>query len=244
MSELNFTLSCNTVCGDELPVQQSANIEAGYVLERQTPCKFPPSCTCCEKNPIYDQNSPPFPPAPPKVAAPQTPISPHIPTRQPLYNPSTPCPFRLCISTLFITIPGCPLLLLGMVVARDRLRSPSSYMIDRIVPKRPLYGPGSTTVSRVLPLSEERAMSIWPRLSTVSIGSLIPNSTTWLQNVAMAYRFGVNSGSTPILERRNSGVDAEMNVGSVECSIVVGAIERGSVQLARVLSVAIIDRGG
>lgn len=59
-----------------------------------------------------------------------------------------------------------------------------------------------------------------------------------------AYRFGVRNGSIPIFDRRKSGVEAEIKVGTVECKIVVGAIERGSVHEGRVWRVARIDRGG
>ena len=46
------------------------------------------------------------------------------------------------------------------------------------------------------------------------------------------------------LDRRNSGVDAEMRVGRVEWRIVVGAIESGNVQLGRAFRAAMRDRGG
>ena len=39
-------------------------------------------------------------------------------------------------------------------------------------------------------------------------------------------------------------MDTEMKVGNVECRMVAGAIENGSVQLGNALSVDIIDRGG
>lgn len=39
-------------------------------------------------------------------------------------------------------------------------------------------------------------------------------------------------------------MDADIKVGSVECSSVAGAIENGTVQFGRVLRVASIDRGG
>ena len=63
-------------------------------------------------------------------------------------------------------------------------------------------------------------------------------------NVAIAYMVGVISGSIPNFARRNRGVDADINVGSVECRTAVGAIENGNVQLGRLLRVAKIDRGG
>ena len=56
--------------------------------------------------------------------------------------------------------------------------------------------------------------------------------------------FGVKSGSIPNLDRRKSGVDADINVGIVECRSAVGAREKGNVQLGRVFKVASIDRGG
>ncbi len=55
---------------------------------------------------------------------------------------------------------------------------------------------------------------------------------------------GVTNGSMPSFDRNNSGVDAEINVGKVEWSSAVGAIENGNVQLGKVLRVASIDRGG
>ena len=60
----------------------------------------------------------------------------------------------------------------------------------------------------------------------------------------MAYRLGVSSGSIPIFDRRNSGVDAEIKVGRVEWRIVVDAIEKGNSQLGRDLRLAMIERGG
>ena len=48
----------------------------------------------------------------------------------------------------------------------------------------------------------------------------------------------------PSFDRKKRGVDAEIRVGRVECSMVVGAIDNGNVQLGRVLRVAMIDRGG
>lgn len=48
----------------------------------------------------------------------------------------------------------------------------------------------------------------------------------------------------PSLERRNKGIEVEINVGIVEFSIAAGAIEKGNVQLGSVFSVAIIDLGG
>lgn len=48
----------------------------------------------------------------------------------------------------------------------------------------------------------------------------------------------------PSLERRNKGVEAEIRVGIVECSMAAGAIEKGNVQLGSVFKVASIDLGG
>ena len=45
-------------------------------------------------------------------------------------------------------------------------------------------------------------------------------------------------------DRRNSGVDADIKVGRAECSIVVGASDKGNSQLGRDLRVAMIERGG
>lgn len=45
-------------------------------------------------------------------------------------------------------------------------------------------------------------------------------------------------------ERRNSGRDVSKRVGSVECRIVTGAIDHGSVHEDRELSVDMIDLGG
>ena len=63
-------------------------------------------------------------------------------------------------------------------------------------------------------------------------------------NVATEYILGVNTGSIPNLERRNKGVDTEINVGSVEFNIAAGAIEKGNVQVGSVFNVASIDLGG
>ncbi len=60
----------------------------------------------------------------------------------------------------------------------------------------------------------------------------------------MAYKFGFNNGSMPSFDLKNSGVDAEMSVGRVECKNAVGAIEKGKVQLGRVCMVASMERGG
>ena len=46
------------------------------------------------------------------------------------------------------------------------------------------------------------------------------------------------------MERRNKGVETEINAGRVELSIATGAIEKGNVQLGSVFSVASIDLGG
>lgn len=46
------------------------------------------------------------------------------------------------------------------------------------------------------------------------------------------------------MERRNKGVETEINVGRVEFSIAAGAIEKGSIQLGSVFNVARIDLGG
>ena len=48
----------------------------------------------------------------------------------------------------------------------------------------------------------------------------------------------------PNFVRKNSGVDAEMNVGIVEYSIVAGASENGTIHEGSVCKVAKIDRGG
>ena len=63
-------------------------------------------------------------------------------------------------------------------------------------------------------------------------------------NVAIAYMFGVKRGSILNFDRRKRGVDADINVGIVECRIAVGARENGNVQLGRLFRVATIDRGG
>ncbi len=63
-------------------------------------------------------------------------------------------------------------------------------------------------------------------------------------NVAIEYMFGVSSGSMFNFDLRNKGVDAETKVGRVECRIVIGAIENGTVQLGSVWTVAMTDRGG
>ncbi len=55
---------------------------------------------------------------------------------------------------------------------------------------------------------------------------------------------GVTNGSMPSFDLNNRGVDAEINVGKVEWSNAVGAIDKGNVQLGKVLRVASIDRGG
>ena len=62
--------------------------------------------------------------------------------------------------------------------------------------------------------------------------------------VATAYKFGVSSGSIFNFDRRNKGSDVEMKVGSIECKIVIGAIEIGSIQDGSVCRVDMIDRGG
>lgn len=60
----------------------------------------------------------------------------------------------------------------------------------------------------------------------------------------MEYRFGLRTGSTPRFNRRKSGVDADINVGTVAFNIVTGAIENGRVQELNDLRVERIDRGG
>lgn len=54
----------------------------------------------------------------------------------------------------------------------------------------------------------------------------------------------MTKGSIPSLALRNSGVEAEMKVGSVACRIAVGAKENGSVHVGNVLIVAMMERGG
>ena len=76
------------------------------------------------------------------------------------------------------------------------------------------------------------------------MGSLTPSSKAWPQKVAMAYIFGVNNGSTPMLDRRKRGIEADIKVDTVECKIVIGAIENGIVQLGRLRRFASMDRGG
>lgn len=51
-------------------------------------------------------------------------------------------------------------------------------------------------------------------------------------------------GSTPKFERRNRGRDISHKVGSVECRIVVGAMDHGSVHEDKELRVGKIDLGG
>lgn len=63
-------------------------------------------------------------------------------------------------------------------------------------------------------------------------------------NVATAYMFGVSSGSMLSFERRKSGNDVEISVGSVECKNVTGAIDHGKVQDDRVFKVDKTDLGG
>lgn len=55
---------------------------------------------------------------------------------------------------------------------------------------------------------------------------------------------GVTNGSMPSFDLNNRGVDAEINVGKMEWSNAVGAMDKGNVQLGNVLRVANIDRGG
>lgn len=78
----------------------------------------------------------------------------------------------------------------------------------------------------------------------VSIGNLSPSSRVCDVNVATEYKFGVSTASTPSFDRRNKGVDTDINVGSVACKIVTGAIQNGSVHDDRDLRVDAIDRGG
>lgn len=78
----------------------------------------------------------------------------------------------------------------------------------------------------------------------VSKGSLTPSSSVCVIKVAMVYRFGFSTGSTPSFDRRNSGVDADIKVGIIAFKIVTGAIENGRVQEFNDLSVERMDRGG
>lgn len=78
----------------------------------------------------------------------------------------------------------------------------------------------------------------------VSRGNLIPSSRVCVIKVAMVYRFGFSTGSTPSFDRRNNGVDADMKVGTIAFRTVTGAIESGRVQEFNDPSVERMDRGG
>ncbi len=62
--------------------------------------------------------------------------------------------------------------------------------------------------------------------------------------VAIVYRFGLRSGSTPSFDRKNKGVDADMKVGIIAFKIVTGAIESGRDQEFNDFNADRIDRGG
>lgn len=62
--------------------------------------------------------------------------------------------------------------------------------------------------------------------------------------VATVYRFGFSTGSTPSLDRRNKGVEADINVGITALRIVIGAIANGRVQEFKDLRTERMDRGG
>ena len=54
----------------------------------------------------------------------------------------------------------------------------------------------------------------------------------------------MSRGSTPSLERKNKGIEAENRVDSAECIIVTGAIDKGNDQVDNDFKVESIDRGG
>lgn len=62
--------------------------------------------------------------------------------------------------------------------------------------------------------------------------------------VAIEYRFGFRTGSTPIFDRKINGVDVDIKVGIIAFRAVTGAMESGRVQELIDLSVDRMDRGG
>jgi hypothetical protein len=78
----------------------------------------------------------------------------------------------------------------------------------------------------------------------VSNGSLTPNSRVCVIKVAIVCKFGFSTGSTPSFDRRNRGVEADINVGIIAFKIVIGAIAKGRVQELKDLRTDRMDRGG